>query len=79
MTRFYDEDDARVQADIMHARNKQDRGWLHEKGKQTLGAKLGKKARMFRDKATRDDIAFKSDLARRERKTPITMPKVGDK
>jgi hypothetical protein len=77
MTQWFDDEDPRVQADRLHAANKQNSGWLHAKGRQALGAKQDKKTRMLRDKFTRDDIGFKADLARRERKVPITLPKVG--
>ena len=77
MTRFYDEDDVRVQADRLHEINRYTSSWLHQKGRQAAGAKQDKKARMLRDAQTREDIGFKSDLARRTRNMPITLPKVG--
>lgn len=77
MTRWFDDEDPRVKADRQHEVNKKYAHWFHHKGRQALGAKQDKKARMFRDKFTRDNIGFKTDLARRERRIPITLPKVG--
>jgi hypothetical protein len=77
MTRYYDEDDARVQADRLRERNRIDGMFIHKKGKAMATARRDKVSQALRDTKTTTDIAFKAEVERRARKTPITLPKVG--
>ncbi len=78
MSRFYDEDDARVQADQLHEiNNGRDAKYLFKKGRGKANARRDKMSQALRDSQTTTNIAFKAEVERRARAIPITLPKVG--
>lgn len=79
MSRWHDEDDVRVQADKLHEiNNGRDAMYLFKKGRSKANARRDKVSQALRGDKTTADIAFKAEVERRARITPVTLPKIGD-
>ena len=79
MTRFYDEDDTRVQADKLHEQTIKDTKYLHKKGLTMKGLCRLASENGLRPMQLREDVGFRAHQDHRNKTVPVSLPKIGDK